>query len=51
MALDTAEDPAAIAFAASNLLEPEAFAASTEYDALNRPVSMITPDASEIRTT
>jgi hypothetical protein len=29
------EDPASIAFVANSLLEPEAFAASTEYDALN----------------
>ena len=51
MALDALDDPAAISFAAGGLLEMEAFAGSIEYDALNRPVSMITPDASEIRPT
>jgi RHS repeat-associated protein len=44
-------DPAAIVVAAEALLEAEVFAATTAYDALNRPVSMTTPDASEIRPT
>jgi len=41
--------PAAIAAAAESLLESGGFATQTAYDALNRPVSMTTPDASEIR--
>ncbi|MFT3770203.1 MAG: SpvB/TcaC N-terminal domain-containing protein [Minicystis sp.] len=47
--LATLTDPADIADAADALLQAEVFAAQTAYDALNRPMSLITPDASEIR--
>ncbi|MGC1121820.1 MAG: SpvB/TcaC N-terminal domain-containing protein [Candidatus Methanofastidiosia archaeon] len=40
-----------IANASAPLLETEAFTSSTEYDALNRPVHLITPDNSKIRPT
>ncbi|MFT3772892.1 MAG: SpvB/TcaC N-terminal domain-containing protein [Minicystis sp.] len=44
--LTTVDD---IVDAADDLLEAEVFSAHTAYDALNRPVSMTTPDDSEIR--
>ncbi|NUQ48584.1 MAG: hypothetical protein HUU27_01495 [Phycisphaerae bacterium] len=44
-------DVAAIAAAADPLLEAESFASQTAYDALNRPASLTTPDASEIKPT
>ncbi|MFO0761901.1 MAG: RHS repeat-associated core domain-containing protein [Byssovorax sp.] len=37
--------------AAESLLEAETFTTATAYDALNRPVSATTPDASEVRPT
>ncbi|AUB41983.1 hypothetical protein COO91_08078 [Nostoc flagelliforme CCNUN1] len=40
-----------IANAAALLLETEIFTSSTEYDALNRPTRLITPDHSKIRPT
>jgi hypothetical protein len=39
-------DIAAVEAAATSLLESEVFATETRYDALNRPVSMLTPDGS-----
>src|SRR5262249_7849776 len=47
-ALSALTDPAAIAAAAEALLETEVFASQIAYDALNRPTSLTTPDASEI---
>ncbi|XYI02103.1 RHS repeat-associated core domain-containing protein [Sorangium sp. So ce1128] len=44
-------DGAAIVAAAEPLLEVESFATQTAYDALNRPTSVTTPDASELRPT
>jgi len=44
-------DVAAIVAAAEALLEAEVFSSATAYDALNRPTSLTTPDASEIRPT
>jgi RHS repeat-associated protein len=41
-------DPAAIVAAAEAQLETEVFGTTTAYDALNRPTSMTTPDASVI---
>src|SRR5262249_6004034 len=41
----------AIATAAAPLLQTETFTASTVYDALNRPISLISPDTSETRPT
>jgi len=40
---------AAIEAAAEPLLESETFMTTTEYDAFNRPVSVVTPDGSETR--
>jgi RHS repeat-associated protein len=40
-----------IANAAAPMLETEIFTSSTEYDALNRPTRLITPDDSKIRPT
>ncbi|MEO7327883.1 MAG: SpvB/TcaC N-terminal domain-containing protein [Minicystis sp.] len=37
--------------AAESLLEAEVFTTQTVYDALNRPVSLTTPDSSEVRPT
>ncbi|MFT3771558.1 MAG: SpvB/TcaC N-terminal domain-containing protein [Minicystis sp.] len=48
-ALATLTTVADIVDAADDLLEAEVFSAHTAYDALNRPVSMTTPDDSEIR--
>ncbi|APR86768.1 insecticidal toxin complex protein [Minicystis rosea] len=48
-ALATLTSPTAIATAADSLLESEVFSSQTTYDALNRPVSMVAPDDSEIR--
>jgi RHS repeat-associated protein len=42
-------DPAAIETALSPLLEPEVFRSNTTYDALNRPATLTTPDASFAR--
>ncbi|MBE9128306.1 MULTISPECIES: SpvB/TcaC N-terminal domain-containing protein [unclassified Coleofasciculus] len=42
-------DMSEIATAASPLLESETFTTSTVYDALNRPISITTPDNSETR--
>ncbi|MPZ29474.1 MAG: hypothetical protein GEV13_00495 [Rhodospirillales bacterium] len=42
-------DPAAVEASAVALLEGEVFTSSTRYDALNRPIAVIAPDASEIR--
>jgi RHS repeat-associated protein len=44
-------DVAAIAAAADPLLKSETFIKMTAYDALNRPISLTTPDNSEIRPT
>ncbi|HLF25359.1 MAG TPA: SpvB/TcaC N-terminal domain-containing protein [Anaerolineae bacterium] len=44
-------DVADIAAGSAPLLESETFTQSTAYDALNRPISLIAPDASEIRPT
>ncbi len=38
-------------WAATVDLEPEVFANSTTYDALNRPISLVSPDNSEIQPT
>lgn len=40
-----------IANAAAPMLETERFSSSTEYDALNRPILLISPDSSEIQPT
>jgi RHS repeat-associated protein len=48
-ALATITTVADIVAAAEDLLEDEVFPSHTAYDALNRPVSMTTPDSSEIR--
>lgn len=42
-------DPTAIEAAANSILEVESFGASTRYDALNRLMRVIAPDASEVR--
>src|SRR5580704_11278076 len=47
-ALAALADPAVIAAAAEAMLEAEVFAAATAYDALNRPVSLTTPDQSVV---
>jgi YD repeat-containing protein len=48
-ALATLTDPAAIATAAQPSLDStKTFTSSTTYDALNRPTSMTTPDASVV---
>lgn len=46
--LDTLTQVQAIANAAASSLEAEIFIASTAYDALNRPISLITPHTSTI---
>jgi RHS repeat-associated protein len=46
-ALANVADVQEIANASEPLLEPEVLTTSTTYDALNRPVSLITPDGSE----
>ena len=50
-AIENLEIPEEIASVANELLDARAFAASTAYDALNRPTSLITPDLSEIEPT
>lgn len=42
-------DPSAVEVSADALLEGEVFTLSTRYDALNRPIAVIAPDASELR--
>jgi RHS repeat-associated protein len=50
-ALAALADVADVAAAAEPLLDAESFVSQTAYDALNRPTSMTTPDASELRPT
>ncbi|WP_438017764.1 SpvB/TcaC N-terminal domain-containing protein [Sorangium sp. So ce315] len=49
--LSAPTDVSAIAAAADPLLEAESFETQTAYDALNRPTSLLAPDASEIKPT
>ncbi|WP_437635618.1 SpvB/TcaC N-terminal domain-containing protein [Sorangium sp. So ce854] len=49
--LSALTDVSAVAAAADPLLEVESFETQTEYDALNRPTSLLAPDASEIKPT
>jgi RHS repeat-associated protein len=51
LALANLTDVQQIANAAALLLESETFTGSTTYDALNRPVTLTTPDASVVRPT
>ncbi len=46
LALSALTDINAIGAAAESLLELETFSSESQYDALNRPISMITPDGS-----
>jgi RHS repeat-associated protein len=48
-ALASLTDPADILAEAESQLEAETFTTTTAYDALNRPTSLTTPDASEIK--
>jgi RHS repeat-associated protein len=50
-ALDGLNSVQALADAAKPLLEPTTFTASSSYDALNRPISLVTPDNSEVLLT
>jgi RHS repeat-associated protein len=50
-ALANLDDAQAIASPPKALLESETFTTSTEYDALNRPIRVTTPDQSDLRPT